>query len=469
MCGIAGSFTGEREVRAGLAALRHRGPDAEGVASVGRLTLGHVRLAVLDPDPRSDQPIHRGRVTLSYSGEVWNFREVRAELKALGEHFATAGDTEVVAAALDRWGPEALPRLNGMFALAWTTGGETLHLARDRFGEVPLHIALQRPFLFASELKGLEAMGARRRSFADLGPGWRAEVTATGIRKVRWYDVPARPAVLGRDTARQRLFQLLRAAVTERAVADVPVCTLLSGGIDSAAVAFFLSRAVKGLVAYTAVLNPRSPDLRSAREVADHLGIELRTVRIRPPAPEDLIRVVRCIEMPHKAQVEIGWACLALAERMRADGFKVTFSGEGSDELWASYGFAYYGLRQEGWYAYRKSLFLDQARKNFPRANKAFMASGVECRLPFLNPRVVEFALSLPRPVVQEGKCRPKAVLQDAFAGRLPPYVLRRPKVAFQDGLGLKAAIAAKLPAPQRFYRAEYAKAFGVGGAGARV
>src|SRR5262249_19710798 len=147
MCGLAGGFVGEGVVRCGLAALRHRGPDATGVAALDRLTLGHVRLAILDLDPRSDQPFRYGRVTLSYNGELWNFAPVRAELQARGGRFATAGDTEVVAAALDRWGPEALPRLQGMFALAWTTDGEILHLARDRFGEVPLHVAVQRPFL----------------------------------------------------------------------------------------------------------------------------------------------------------------------------------------------------------------------------------------------------------------------------------------------------------------------------------
>src|SRR5262249_35566821 len=141
MCGIVGGFI--PDVRRGVQALLHRGPDAQGTARVGDIALGHTRLAVLDPDPRSNQPFTYGKVRLVFNGEVWNYAEVRRELPALGSVFATAGDTEVVAAALDRWGPAALGKLNGMFALAWTTDGEVLHLARDRFGEVPLHVAKQ--------------------------------------------------------------------------------------------------------------------------------------------------------------------------------------------------------------------------------------------------------------------------------------------------------------------------------------
>ncbi len=140
---------------------------------------------------------------------------------------------------------------------------------------------------------------------------------------------------------------------------------------------------------------------------------------------------------------------------MRADGVKVTFSGEGSDELWASYGFAYHALKTEGWHEYRKALFMSQARKNFPRANKAFMAHGVECRLPFLHPSIPEFALSLPREAVQL-RGRPKAVMQEAFRGLLPDEVVDRPKMAFQDGVGMKAAAACAVGRPVQFYRKVY-------------
>ena len=461
MCGVVATFGADLDVAArGVAALIHRGPDADGLTSLGKVALGHTRLAILDLDGRSDQPFAYGDVLLSYNGELWNYLRVKADLEALGKTFGTTGDTEVVAAALDTWGVDALPRLNGMFALAWTVDGETLHLARDRYGEVPLHLANQWPFCAASEKKALLAMGAHPKAIEDVGPGERVEVTKQGVRRMRWYDVPLTVLPDDLPTAATAVGRLIENGAGERTIADVPVCTLLSGGVDSAAVAAVLARRLPRLVAYTAVLDPKSADLRCARQTADYLGIELREVRVPVPTTDDLARVIATIELPHKAQVEIGWACLRLAEVIKGDGFKVTYSGEGSDELWASYGFAYHALQTQDWHAYRKELFLTQARKNFPRCNKVFMAHSVECRLPFLHPPLVEYAIGLRQDAVQDGRARPKAVIQDAFIGALPPDVLRRPKVAFQDGMGLKAAIAARLPAPERFYRAEYATRF---------
>ena len=454
MCGIVGGW--HPDIERGVDALSHRGPDARGIIKLGALSLGHTRLAILDLDPRSDQPFTYGQTRLVFNGEIWNYKELRQELQGLGREFVTAGDTEVVAAALDTWGVEALPKMNGMFAIAWAKDDSTLFLARDRYGEIPLHIAKQRPFFFASELKALKALGCAAQSFDDIQPGHYARVTMTGIQQIAYYDISTRPQVIENGAARKELFTLLQNGVTERTISDVPVCTLLSGGIDSAAVAYFLKQSFPALVAYIAVYNPKAADLRAAHQVAEFLSIELRSVRVPLPTTDDLRRVIRVIEMPYKAQVEIGWPCLRLAEVMRADGFKVTFSGEGSDELWASYGFAYHGLKKQGWHSYRKGLFLSQAQKNFARCNKIFMAHSIECRLPFLNPSLVDFAISLPQSVVQDGKSRPKAVLQDAMRGYLPDAITRRPKVAFQDGMGIKEAIAQAISNPKRLYNVEY-------------
>lgn len=456
MCGIVGGYSSK--IEQGVKALLHRGPDAHGIVKVGNITLGHTRLAILDLDPRSNQPFVYGNITLVFNGEIWNYKEVRAELQQAGYTFTTTGDTEVVAAALDYWGAEALPRINGMFALAWTAEGETLYLARDRFGEIPLHVAKQKPFIFASEKKALLAMGAHPKAIDDIQPGYYARVTPANWQQISYYDVSTKPRQITPADATACLFHLIGNGTTERTISDVPVCTLLSGGIDSSVVAYFLKQAIPNLVAYTAVYNPKSQDLKNARLVAHQLGIELREIKIPLPRPEDLSRVIQCIEMPYKAQIEIGWPCLKLAEAMQADRFKVTFSGEGSDELWASYGFAYHALKTQNWHSYRKELFLSQAKKNFARCNKIFMAHSIECRLPFLHPPLVEFAISLPQAVVQDGKARPKAIIQNAFRGKLPETITHRPKVAFQDGMGIKEAISKVIPSPERFYHVEYSR-----------
>lgn len=451
MCGISGGWG------SGLLPLHHRGPDGSDSWTSKGLVLNHFRLAILDLSNASAQPFKRGDIVLVFNGELWNYAELRQELISLGETFRTSGDTEVLAAVLSRWGWKGLRKVQGMFAVAWTSDeGATLHLARDRHGEAPLHVTSDGgPLLFASEVKAIP----RNRTTMMMEPGEVRQISRTGWWRVTWYSVPEGEADISFETARSQIKQLVDIGASERTVSDVPVCTLLSGGIDSAAVAWSLRRKIPDLTAYVAVMDPKSPDLRCARLVAEALDVRLVEVPVPAPTPDDYREVVRVIEMPWKAQVEIGWACLKLADRIRADGFKVTYSGEGSDELWASYGNSFFGVRDKGFGPYRRELFRTQHRKNFPRCNKAFMSRGVECRLPFLNTALVEFALSLPESSVRAGNRR-KAVLQDAFIGDLPPEVIRRQKLAFQDGLGIKPAFETAALAEGRTPRDAYMKAY---------
>lgn len=468
MCGIIAAL-GEADLRPALRVLTHRGPDAANIRDVGGIYLGHTRLAIQDPAVRSDQPYTYGPVTISYNGELFNAPRIQRMIESVdpGHQWVTTGDTEVVTAALAVLGPEiALPAFDGMFALAWAderTPG-VLYLARDRQGEIPLHVHRAAPVLAASELKAFSALGRRcGKAVVDVTPGEWWAITAQGgtLTRHAFHRLVARPADIQPLDASDYLAAALARAVDRRMIADVPICSLLSGGIDSAVIAYELSLHNPDLVCYTAVLDPKSRDLRCAREVAEAINVELVEVPVAPPSADDLSRVIEQIELPFKAQIEIGWACLALSEVISGDGFKVTFTGEGSDELWASYGFAYHGLKTADWHTYRRDLIMDQARKNFVRVNKAFMAHGVEGRLPFLDPDVVDLALSLPRVSVQNGSSEPKAVLTRAYEGRLPANVINRPKVAFQDGMGLKTEIARTLPNPARYYRAEHSRLYG--------
>ena len=173
------------------------------------------------------------------------------------------------------------------------------------------------------------------------------------------------------------------------------------------------------------------------------------------PTKDDLKEIIKSIEMPYKDQIEIAWACNELAKVIHNDGFKVVFSGEGSDELWGSYGFAYHGIKDKGWYNYRKWLFQQQSKKNFIRCNKIFMSHSIECRLPFLNKELVEFVLSLPQEIVQDGKSKPKSILQESFRGILPDKIVKRSKVAFQDGLNIKNPIQEEIN-DKKFYSDYY-------------
>lgn len=461
MCGIVGGFG--PNVGKGVEASRHRGPDGSGLVNLGNLSLGHTRLAILDPEPRSAQPFHYGKTWLTYNGELWNYRALRTELQTLGRTFTTTGDTEVVAAALDTWGTDALPKLDGMFAMGWSADGDTLYLARDRFGEVPLHYVSDTPFYFASEVKALLAMDCAKGRVRAVGPGQVLRVQPGKGETWHYYYAPIQPLRLNAEDAALALERALEAETVARTISDVPVCTQLSGGLDSSIITCLLAKALPGLVAYTAVYDEHGPDRKFAHMVADHAGVELREVRVPLPTPSDMADVVKHIEMSSKVQVEIGWLSLKLAEAMQADGFKVTFSGEGSDELFADYGFCYHGLQKQDWHSYRRDLFLKLGRTNFVRANKIFMAHGVECRLPFAGKQVVELCLGLTQKAVRggDGKKVCKAVLADAFRGLVPDPVLKRVKVAFQDGCGMKDAIAGAMHNTGSYYEAVNARLYG--------
>ena len=314
MCGIVAARSSSADVRfaveRGLAAIAHRGPDGMGAKTIGPVTLGHARLAILDPSAASNQPFTYGTTTVVLNGEIWNFRELRSSLIEKGLRFSTSGDVEVLAAVLDLYGTSGLRMLEGMFAIAWTDGNN-LWAGRDRFGEAPLHICPEHRMV-GSELKALMAAGAPAQLIRWVPPGFVVELSGEP-RWERWYSAPRAMVNLDRGQAATRLRSLLGAGCVERSLADVPVCTLLSGGIDSSAIAYLARGTFPDLVAYTAVFDPHSPDLSAAREAADSLGIALREVKIEAPSADDLKSVVEAIEMPFKAQIEIGWACLRLA------------------------------------------------------------------------------------------------------------------------------------------------------------
>src|SRR6266850_5148360 len=176
MCGIAGLISREPEehMRAMLGSLEHRGRDDEGVWTSeavdedGRhVCFGHRRLAIIDPSPAGHEPMFSpdGRYVITFNGEIYNYQELREELKAKGHRFCTDTDTEVLLAAFAEWGREALPRLNGMFAFGiWDNKERALTLARDHAGIKPLYysqpdVARGGPFIFASEAKAILASG----------------------------------------------------------------------------------------------------------------------------------------------------------------------------------------------------------------------------------------------------------------------------------------------------------------------
>lgn len=374
VCGIAGiwSFAGpltaadRSAVDAMAAAVAHRGPDDAGAWSDERVAFAHRRLAILDPTAAGRQPLVAGGV-LAWNGEVYNHRQLRAELAAAGVAIPGTGDTPVVAAALRHWGPaRAVRAFDGMFALAWyEPAAATLWLARDRLGIKSLSVARQGGRLYvASEDKAVLAVpGFPRRldvhgivqRFARLNPDNRSSlfmdihrlppgalwrVTAEGIGESTWWDaidaLAPGSAAMGDAAATDRAEALLRASVASHTVADVPVAIALSGGVDSGLVAAFARAPRPDVTAYVVDPAGGGSEVAAASATAARVGVPLARVPLdRAGFLTRWPRTVWHLESDGWSASHV--ALLALAERCRADGNGVLLAGEGADELFGGY------------------------------------------------------------------------------------------------------------------------------------
>ena len=372
MCGICGwvdwnGAADEAVVRRMSDRLADRGPDGEGMwrDPSGIAVLGHRRLRVLDLSDRADQPMQDpGGDVLVYNGEVYSYVQLRRELEEAGRPVISSGDTEVVLASLVHWGPDALHRFNGMFALAlWSPARRRLLLARDRIGIKPLFVAsLAHGLIFASELPALlihpevasdldpEAIArwlqlgypAERstllRGVWRLPPGHLLEAESGRVVVRPWYELADRLTIrdgTGLAEAAEELEPLLRDAVRIRLVSDVPLGCFLSGGVDSTAV-------VAAAVAEGArpeTLTIRFPDgvdeSRWAGRTAAALGLDNRVERC---SSAEMLETFNA--WPRIAGDPLADPSLAptwVVSRAARQRWTVALSGDGGDELLSGY------------------------------------------------------------------------------------------------------------------------------------
>lgn len=374
MCGIAGIFHAEtpkpvdpaRVVRM-CDALAHRGPDGSGVWTDHGVGLGHRRLSIIDL-AGSPQPMHAsdGRAVIVFNGEIYNFRELRRELEQAGFTFRTSGDTEVILAAWQRWGPDCLARLDGMFAFAlFDLDKRQLFLARDRFGVKPLFLAhlSDGSIAFASELKGLLAHPQLRRRVnpqaieAYMAWGYVPDTHSilTGVEKLpaghfllleqgrapgrpqRWWDIDFTSRERGSEAdLSAQLVHLLREGVRSRMVADVPLGAFLSGGVDSSGVVALMSEASASPVQTCSIgFDVAAYDETSyARQVAAKFGADHAE---RIVATDDFSAIDQLAAMFDEPFADASalptWRVCQLAR----ERVTVALSGDGADEAFAGY------------------------------------------------------------------------------------------------------------------------------------
>jgi asparagine synthase (glutamine-hydrolysing) len=526
MCGIVGLVNypapaAEREelILRMAATIRHRGPDDQGSYVDEHVALAMQRLSVVDL-PGGHQPMATsdGALHVVFNGEIYNHHELRRQLQAEGVPFRTASDTEVILAHYQRYGLDAVHAFNGMFAFAiWDRRQCALHLVRDRMGVKPLYYYWDgRVFAFASEIKALfEVPGVVRevnpqaiwdyltfryvpgpqtiwKHIAKLPPAHRLTISVAAPQPVvtRWWDIPAPAGGESPVSHPVATFgRLLTDAVRLRMVADVPVGIMLSGGIDSSAVAAVAVQDHPRVKTFSVSFagSPTTDERAYARQVAAHLGTDHAEVEIGQSEFLDFLPAfVRYTDEPlaDLASVPLYYVC-----QLARQSVTVALSGEGADEILAGYDF-------DRWWASRQAAgggevrrdtvpphmtnYLDSAAKrgllcggtDFPdsvdvlrghlrragdrhpldqmlflycqdwlvedllmKADRMSMANSLELRTPFLDYRLVEWAARAPLSAklgkTADGRGQTKRVLREFAAPLLPPGIVTREKRGF--------------------------------------
>lgn len=461
MCGLAGgNFFDEETLNKALELMAHRGRDARAARCYDRVWLGHNRLAIQDLSRAADQPYEFDGGSLVFNGELW--KNTMVEYGG-----GCTSDTALLAAMYEEYGDDLVDlcrRLDGMFAFAvYDERRGRVVLARDWLGRIPLYYVMtHKGIAFASEAKALtEPLGfafagnnrlQQNRSHVKLfPPGCVATYSLTGTSWVRqefrnfdcYQDLSnIDGADMGLEYYATGLRDRLVAAVDNESVADVPVCTILSGGVDSTLITAILTRQRRDVVAYTVSVGGSigKDDLLYARYAAAVLGVELREVVLtREEVAAALGDAVWAVEDNRWVQVAPAVPQIALARHIGADGFKVVFGGEGADELFASYADTKRWYWEPALYHPRRLKLTSRLHdNNLIRGNKACMWGGtVELRTPFLDRAVVDFALRIPtkyRADLGGAGRHVKWVLREGFRGWVPDPLLMRPKVTFQEG-----------------------------------
>ena len=377
MCGIAGWVSGvesslDRDTLGSMTrALAQRGPDVEALVIDGAVAFGHRRLSVLDLSTASNQPMWdpSGRYLLVFNGEIYNFLELRKELQRLGHSFTSRGDSEVLLTALKEWGPAALQKLIGMFAVAlWDKHRQVLLMARDRLGKKPLFYARlpHGGLAFASEPRALAThpgvstdidavalaqylrlnyVPCNRSLFAgveSLPPACYAEFDLSrGLRITRYWDLAAKfrekRTFRSEQEAAEELRDLIDDAVRRRLISDVPLGAFLSGGVDSSTIlaSMLQHRDPSSIHTFSSgFLEDSFDESHLAEELAARFGVVHRTQRLDPRSLDLLPGLMATMTEP---LADTSALPMYFLSRFTREHVTVALSGDGGDECFAGY------------------------------------------------------------------------------------------------------------------------------------
>lgn len=448
MCGLVGSYKSNKKVN--IQNIYHRGPDAQKIIEWGDFIVGHTRLSIIDTQETANQPFEYEDTILAFNGEIYNYKELRETyLKEQEDEFRTNSDTEVLIMMLFHYGLEkTLEVIDGMYCFFYADNGNTRVLVKDKYGKIPLFYETNKSsgeFIWCSEQKGFNKHMTEfpRANYYDFNTGEFTEYYSYITDNYKLFNL-----------------EIMENAVKKRLIADVPLCCLISGGLDSTLILAIAKKYNPNIVAYTAVYDKNSNDFLNAKKVCEEFDVELRVVYIDPPTKQDIIDTIKCIETRMKAQIEISLLNLPLAKAISEDGFKVVLSGEGADEIFGGYGnFAIKASKintRVEWQNLKKEQIDKMVRGNFRRANMVFMKHQIECRLPFIDKDIVEFGINASNEENPTGK----KILKYVSEGIVPDYIIKRPKETFQGSAKMPDYIESIYGNPTKMYNTLYKDLF---------
>jgi len=433
MCGILGVYhLNNKPVKlSNLVAMAekiaHRGPDDEGFYHNKNIGLAHKRLSVLDVSSKGAQPMYSkdGKWVIVFNGCIYNFKELRTELKSKGHYFISQSDTEVIVEGLSAYGPEFFERFNGMFAIgAWNTENEDLYVSRDRFGTKPLYYWFNgKTFVFSSEIKAIIRhpeyeinvdLGALNEYFTfqnlftyrtlfkgvEMLPQANTVKISKLTREIKhhswWdYDFSSPDESMDFEEAKNETLRLFEQAVNRQIIADVPVGSYLSGGMDSGAVTAIASRSISRMSTFTCGFDMSGVTGREAnfdeRRDAELMANHFKTEHFEQVINSGDIRWSLSKVIYHLEDLRVGMSYPNYyISRLASKFVKVCLQGTGGDELFGGYPWRYYhvfdSISQQNffdqYYGFWQRLVPDKDKKDI-------FVSGVFSQIDLSEPREI--------------------------------------------------------------------------------
>ncbi len=380
MCGIiGGNGYSNITIKKGLDKTIHRGRDNSSFIEIDNVVIGHNRLSIQDLSDSANQPMWNSDKTicLVYNGELWDSTYTKELRQKITIPFRTKSDTEIILNGYEQFGVDVFKELDGMFSFAIVdTRINKILVVRDYVGELPLWYAIDNDgkLVFCSEKKGLPLSDIYEKQVKAIYPGTYLQYDYKTLehQTITYYKLPSEIINDDRETIIKNIRVMLEEAVRVKMISDVPICTILSGGIDSVITTYILSKIKPDIEAFVVSMgdgNTKDDDIKYARIAAKEFGVKLHEIILTEKDVEDAIEeTLYVIEQSRWQNVGSAIAQIALSKKINELGFKVVFSGDLSDEIWGSYGHIQaFHWRPEDY---------DIARRKVARGNAQFCERG---------------------------------------------------------------------------------------------